>query len=128
MRWLAFLVDASTTLPASSGDLPETIEATPAAVTVVTKKDIEQRAASLGVTVEIIDNGAGIGFVDLEQGWTLDHEDLPANIPVIGPGQQFPQWTWHGTAVLGIVAAAPTMPGLPVPSCAPAPSAIAALR
>jgi hypothetical protein len=31
-------------------------------------------------------DGSGIGFVDLEQGWTLDHEDLPTSIPVIGPG------------------------------------------
>jgi hypothetical protein len=50
-------------------------------------------------------DGSGTGFVDLEQGWTLDHEDLPAGIPVIGTGQQIPEWAWHGTAVLGIVAA-----------------------
>ena len=50
-------------------------------------------------------DGSGIGFVDLEQGWTLDHEDLPAPIPVIGPSQQLSEWTGHGTAVLGIVAA-----------------------
>jgi subtilase family protein len=50
-------------------------------------------------------DGSGIGFVDLEQGWTLDHEDLPAPITVIGPSQQLSEWTGHGTAVLGIVAA-----------------------
>jgi hypothetical protein len=52
-------------------------------------------------------DGYGIGFVDLEQGWTLDHEDLPPSIPKIGPGSflQDPAWLAHGTAVLGIVAA-----------------------
>lgn len=48
-------------------------------------------------------DGAGIGFVDLEQGWTLDHEDLAgAKITLIsGLNQAF---HGHGTAVLGQVA------------------------
>jgi hypothetical protein len=52
-------------------------------------------------------DGSGIGFVDLEQAWTLDHEDLPSPIPVIGTGSflQTPEWIAHGTAVLGILAA-----------------------
>ena len=53
-------------------------------------------------------DGSGIGLVDLEQGWILDHEDLPPAIPVIGPGVDHPDpvWVEHGTAVLGIVGAA----------------------
>jgi hypothetical protein len=52
-------------------------------------------------------DGSGIGFVDLEQAWTLDHEDLPAPIPILAAGSllQNDEWTAHGTAVLGIVAA-----------------------
>jgi hypothetical protein len=50
-------------------------------------------------------DGSGTGFVDLEQGWTLNHEDLAAaGITIIsGVSQAF---TGHGTAVLGEVAAA----------------------
>lgn len=47
-------------------------------------------------------DGAGIGFVDVEQGWNLDHEDLhDAAITLISGANQayFP----HGTAVLGEV-------------------------
>jgi len=49
-------------------------------------------------------NGSGIGFVDLERGWTLNHQDLAAaNITLIsGLNQDFPG---HGTAVLGEVVA-----------------------
>ena len=49
-------------------------------------------------------DGAGVGFVDLEQGWTLNHEDLAAaNITLIsGLNTAFPG---HGTAVLGEVVA-----------------------
>ena len=50
-------------------------------------------------------SGASVGFVDLEQGWTLNHEDLPAIIPLPGVGQDVnPSHERHGTAVLGIVA------------------------
>jgi hypothetical protein len=50
-------------------------------------------------------NGTGVGFVDLERGWTLDHEDLAGqNISVIsGLNKDF---FGHGTAVLGEVVAA----------------------
>jgi subtilisin family serine protease len=50
-------------------------------------------------------DGAGVGFVDLERGWTLDHEDLTSqSISVIsGLNKDF---FGHGTAVLGEVAAA----------------------
>ena len=49
-------------------------------------------------------DGFGVGFVDLEQGWTLNHEDLKAaGIALIsGLNQAFPG---HGTAVLGQVVA-----------------------
>ena len=47
-------------------------------------------------------DGTGVGFVDLERGWTLDHEDLAAaNISVISGLNQ--DYTGHGTAVLGEV-------------------------
>lgn len=47
-------------------------------------------------------DGTGVGFVDVEQGWTLNHEDLvAANITLIsGLNQAYPG---HGTAVLGEV-------------------------
>jgi hypothetical protein len=47
-------------------------------------------------------NGSGIGFVDMERGWTLNHEDLAAaGITLIsGVNQDF---HGHGTAVLGEV-------------------------
>ena len=48
--------------------------------------------------------GTGVGFVDLERGWTLDHEDLrDAHITLIsGVNTDF---FGHGTAVLGQVVA-----------------------
>jgi hypothetical protein len=49
-------------------------------------------------------DGASVGFVDLEQGWTLDHEDLrAANIALISGINQ--AYHGHGTAVLGQVVA-----------------------
>lgn len=49
-------------------------------------------------------DGLGVGFVDLEQGWTLSHEDLAgAGITLIsGVNQSF---AGHGTAVLGEIVA-----------------------
>jgi serine protease len=51
-------------------------------------------------------SGAGVRFVDMELGWTLNHEDLVAQNPVLlyGPNSQFR--AQHGTSVLGVVAAA----------------------
>lgn len=53
--------------------------------------------------------GAGIGFVDLEQGWFLNHEDFASKSPTLvygdnrdGVGTYVGN---HGTAVLGIVIA-----------------------
>lgn len=49
-------------------------------------------------------DGAGVGFVDLEQGWSLDHEDLAgAGISIISGVNQ--DYHGHGTAVLGEVVA-----------------------
>jgi hypothetical protein len=48
--------------------------------------------------------GSGIGFVDLEQGWTLNHEDLAAAGITLISGVNT-AYTGHGTAVLGEVAA-----------------------
>ncbi|MEA2944295.1 MAG: hypothetical protein QOD09_4824 [Bradyrhizobium sp.] len=47
-------------------------------------------------------DGTGTRIVDLENGWLLNHEDLPHNIPKIGPGLDsiIPG---HGAAVLGIL-------------------------
>lgn len=47
-------------------------------------------------------DGAGVGFVDMEQGWTLTHEDLTAAaITLISGTNQ--AYFGHGTAVLGEV-------------------------
>jgi hypothetical protein len=49
-------------------------------------------------------DGSGASFVDLERGWTLDHEDLePAQISLIS-GLNV-DYAGHGTAVLGEVVA-----------------------
>jgi hypothetical protein len=49
-------------------------------------------------------DGFGVGFVDLEQGWTLNHEDLvAAGITIISGVNQ--AYFGHGTAVLGEVVA-----------------------
>ncbi len=49
-------------------------------------------------------DGQGMGFVDLERGWTLDHEDLAAaSIAIISGVNK--DYRGHGTAVLGEVVA-----------------------
>jgi hypothetical protein len=49
-------------------------------------------------------DGAGQALVDLERGWTLAHEDLQAhNITVVSGVNK--EYFFHGTAVLGIMAA-----------------------
>jgi hypothetical protein len=49
-------------------------------------------------------DGAGIGFVDMEQGWVLNHEDLlAAGITLISGVNQ--AYQGHGTAVLGEITA-----------------------
>lgn len=45
-------------------------------------------------------DGKGAGFVDLEQGWTLNHEDLSAAGITLISGLNA-AWFGHGTAVLG---------------------------
>ena len=54
-------------------------------------------------TIAQID-GTGVGFVDLERGWTLNHEDLEeAGVQIISGVSV--DYRGHGTAVLGEVAA-----------------------
>lgn len=50
-------------------------------------------------------DGAGQALVDLEWGWTLNHEDLAALGPTLISGINY-GYFWHGTAVLGEVCAA----------------------
>ena len=47
--------------------------------------------------------GAGVSWIDIEGGWTLQHEDLPA--PVLLSGFNDPLYEVHGTNVLGVIAA-----------------------
>jgi hypothetical protein len=47
-------------------------------------------------------DGDGAVIVDLENGWLLEHEDLPHGLPKIGPGLDT-IWAGHGAAVLGIL-------------------------
>jgi hypothetical protein len=47
-------------------------------------------------------DGSGVGFVDLEQGWTLNHEDLTGAAITLISGQNM-AYHGHGTAVLGEV-------------------------
>jgi hypothetical protein len=49
-------------------------------------------------------DGQGIGFVDMEQGWTLNHEDLAAAGITLISGDNHNYWG-HGTGVLGEVVA-----------------------
>ena len=49
-------------------------------------------------------DGAGMGFVDMERGWTLNHEDLMAAGITIISGTST-DYQGHGTAVLGEVVA-----------------------
>jgi len=49
-------------------------------------------------------DGSGVGFVDVEQGWTLDHEDLAAAGISLISGVNY-DYFGHGTAVLGQVRA-----------------------
>jgi len=48
-------------------------------------------------------SGEGIRIVDVEQGWNLDHPDLPPDIPILWGADK--AYRGHGTAALGIVVA-----------------------
>ncbi|HYO76800.1 MAG TPA: S8 family serine peptidase, partial [Thermoanaerobaculia bacterium] len=50
-------------------------------------------------------DGAGVKFIDLEQGWTLNHEDLVAHGATMLGGTLADTSRNHGTAVLGEVCA-----------------------
>ena len=49
--------------------------------------------------------GAHARVWDIEIGWNLNHEDLPAPFMLLGTPGAVPKWTRHGTAVLGILGA-----------------------
>ncbi len=59
-------------------------------------------------------NGAGVGFLDLESGWNLNHVELPAPSNGLKPifNVNDPYDASHGTAVLGIVVAQSTGNGI----------------
>jgi len=48
-------------------------------------------------------DGAAIGFVDMEQGWNLNHQDLPPISIISGVNTQYLNSIPHGTSVLGEV-------------------------
>ncbi|MBW7475415.1 hypothetical protein K0T92_11705 [Paenibacillus oenotherae] len=50
-------------------------------------------------------DGKGISWVDVEQGWALNHEDLTAHGIVMLPGSLNAAYHSHGTGVLGVVSA-----------------------
>lgn len=63
-------------------------------------------------------DGNGVGFVDIELGWFLDHPDLPApTIPAPPPRTPFynssdPTSEYHGTSVLGVVVGSDNTQGI----------------
>jgi hypothetical protein len=59
-------------------------------------------------------DGAGIGFVDVEAGWNLAHEDLAGKTPTLIVGVNNPGFaeSTHGTASLGVVVASDNGVGL----------------
>jgi len=46
--------------------------------------------------------GEGVRIIDMEWGWTLDHESLPGMRVVLGPNDS--AYYHHGTAVVGVIA------------------------
>jgi len=74
-------------------------------------------------------DGAGIGFVDMEQGWNLKHEDLPAGITLIPGSSNTFYHMVHGTSVLGEILmvdnVGPGPNGKPIGGLGIAPSAVA---
>jgi hypothetical protein len=58
-------------------------------------------------------SGATVGFVDVEQGWTFNHEDVPPIVTMPGVGRDVNSGhESHGTAVLGIVAGVDNTTGI----------------
>src|SRR5262249_55295955 len=56
-------------------------------------------------------DGAGQRFVDIERGWTLDHEDLVGHGATLLFGSLVNAGRAHGTSVLGVVCAVDNMSG-----------------
>ena len=71
-------------------------------------KQLHVNAAPVGVDArwawtQTGGSGASVGFVDLEQGWTFNHEDLPRLGPLPGVSQDVKASSRaHGTGVVGI--------------------------
>ncbi|MET4924718.1 S8 family serine peptidase [Streptomyces sp. PSRA5] len=65
-------------------------------------------------------DGSGVRFIDIEQGWFLGHQDLPAGIQLLG-GHNIAKSFPHGAAVLGEVIGADNTVGI----CGIAPAASA---
>jgi hypothetical protein len=64
--------------------------------------------AEVGIDAEFMwtregGGGAGIRFVDIEQGWPSAHEDLP--VPLATLGYNDPAFEAHGAGVLGVICA-----------------------
>lgn len=63
-------------------------------------------------------DGSGVGFVDIELGWQLDHPDLPAPLKNGGAARtpfyndSDPMTEYHGTSALGIVVGADNTQGI----------------
>jgi Subtilase family/LGFP repeat len=49
-------------------------------------------------------DGSGLSIIDIEKGWFLGHQDLPAGIALLA-GVNSPDSHYHGTAVLGVLVA-----------------------
>lgn len=109
-------IDALNALPSVEISYPEPLPAVPAAdiaptttINVVPDQGYLLPAFQGGIDAHWAGRlpggrGAGVRVVDIESGWYTDHEDLPATyLAAYG-------WNWsygdHGTAVLGVLAAA----------------------
>ncbi len=73
-------------------------------------------AAPLGIDARWVWNvkeadGKNVGFVDLEQGWFFDHEDISLTSSNLIWGVKNSNYLSHGTSVLGIVLASDNMLG-----------------
>ena len=74
----------------------------------LTLKQEYQTAAPIGIDARFAwsnpgGDGEGVQFIDIEQGWTLDHEDLIGKGITLITGENDRAWH-HGTNVLGVVA------------------------
>jgi hypothetical protein len=109
-------IDALNALPSVEISYPEPLPAVPAAdiaptttINVVPDQGYLRPAFQGGIDAQWAGRlpggrGAGVRVVDIETGWYTDHEDLPATY-LAAYGWNF-SYGDHGTAVLGVLAAA----------------------